>query len=187
MKLKKFAAFLFAFILTSLCFISLPLNARASDHYMYYLYPAENEDESNVIFLEGSVKVSELRFIIEEGLEFDIDWETDSYIVDLDNKELSRNDLVPNASYVVACDAEFSYDFIIIVSGDVNRDGVVTATDARMVLRYSAGLESFDDFQLSASYANEDDEITAADARTVLRVSAGLDVFYWQTEEAWEE
>ena len=58
--------------------------------------------------------------------------------------------------------------------GDVNFDGKVTAADARLVLRCSAGLELFTVAQFSAADVNGDTKITAADARLVLRTAAGL-------------
>lgn len=60
-------------------------------------------------------------------------------------------------------------------SGDVNYDGNVTAADARLVLRASAGLELFTQSQQKIADVNGDGNITAADARLILRKSAGLE------------
>lgn len=59
--------------------------------------------------------------------------------------------------------------------GDINRDGKITAADARLALRISAGLEQATDEQRTAADINEDGKITAADARKILRISAGLE------------
>ena len=59
--------------------------------------------------------------------------------------------------------------------GDINADGRITAADARLLLRYTAKLESLDSETLKYSDANNDGKITAADARLILRVSAKLD------------
>ncbi len=59
--------------------------------------------------------------------------------------------------------------------GDINADGKITAADARLLLRYTAKLESLDSETLKYSDANDDGKITAADARLILRVSAKLD------------
>ncbi|MDR1630463.1 MAG: dockerin type I repeat-containing protein [Oscillospiraceae bacterium] len=58
--------------------------------------------------------------------------------------------------------------------GDGNRDGIITAADARLTLRASAGIE-YEPFGLCD--VNFDGKITAADARSILRVSAGLDQY----------
>lgn len=57
--------------------------------------------------------------------------------------------------------------------GDVSEDGVITAVDARMILRYVAGLIELDDAQKLAADTNGDGEIGALDARMVLQYVVG--------------
>ena len=59
--------------------------------------------------------------------------------------------------------------------GDVDADGVVTPSDARLVLRCSVRLETFSELQTILSDVDSDGVITPSDARTVLRVSIGLE------------
>lgn len=59
--------------------------------------------------------------------------------------------------------------------GDVNGDTLVTASDARLALRYSAQLETLDENAFDAADYNSDGSVTSADARLILRVSAGLE------------
>ena len=59
--------------------------------------------------------------------------------------------------------------------GDVNGDGLVTAADARLTLRNSAGIQELFDKALTAADFNGDSTVTAADARLILRYSAKLD------------
>ncbi len=61
------------------------------------------------------------------------------------------------------------------VLGDVDADGYVTSTDARMTLRKSAGLATLSDAEFAAADVNGDGDINAYDARTILRASALLD------------
>lgn len=58
--------------------------------------------------------------------------------------------------------------------GDVNGDGQIRATDARMALRYSASLIELTPEQIKAADVNFDGKVAAVDARTILRVSASL-------------
>ncbi len=58
--------------------------------------------------------------------------------------------------------------------GDVDLDGGVTPADARLVLRYAIGLETFSAKQLAHCDFWHDQNITAATARRVLRMSLGL-------------
>lgn len=59
--------------------------------------------------------------------------------------------------------------------GDVNFDGIITAADARIILRHSSGLEILYLEQYLIADYNGDNDITAADARLVLRKAAGLE------------
>jgi hypothetical protein len=62
----------------------------------------------------------------------------------------------------------------VTILGDANRDGNITAIDARVVLQYVAGLET--SYQLTNEIAdmNIDGNITAVDARIILQTVAGL-------------
>lgn len=69
--------------------------------------------------------------------------------------------------------AEFSYNKSLF-NGDVNNDGKITAADARLVLRFSAGLQKYTTSQRKKADINGDGRITAADARLVLRIAASM-------------
>lgn len=59
--------------------------------------------------------------------------------------------------------------------GDINGNGAIDASDARLILRYSARLENFSDSQKKYADVNKDGKISSSDARIVLRVSAKLE------------
>lgn len=61
------------------------------------------------------------------------------------------------------------------LKGDVNMDGKVNASDARLVLRVGASLDKISETQKLICDMNDDGKITAADARTVLRISAKIE------------
>ncbi len=64
------------------------------------------------------------------------------------------------------------------VFGDIDGDGKVTATDARLILRASAGLENLGESNEIGRVTGDidgDGKVTATDARIVLMVSAGLE------------
>ena len=65
--------------------------------------------------------------------------------------------------------------FMIIIMGDNNGDGAVTAADARLALRNAVELESFADWQTAASLVGENQAVTAAEARLILRGAVGLE------------
>lgn len=60
------------------------------------------------------------------------------------------------------------------VLGDINGDGKIAAADARLTLRYAAGLQQFSDEQIAAADIDGSGKITASDARRILREAAGL-------------
>ncbi len=66
--------------------------------------------------------------------------------------------------------------------GDVNGDGKISASDARLALRASVGLEKLTDTQFKSADVNNDNKVTASDARTILRVSVGLENFEIKSE-----
>ena len=60
--------------------------------------------------------------------------------------------------------------------GDATLSAQLSAADARLILRYSAGLETgFTDLQKRVADINNDEQVNAADARLALRLSANID------------
>ena len=61
--------------------------------------------------------------------------------------------------------------------GDVDADGKVTASDARLALRCAVGLEEYasGSAQFLACDVDRDDRVTASDARLILRAAVGLE------------
>lgn len=62
--------------------------------------------------------------------------------------------------------------------GDVNGDGKVNASDARILLRHSAKLEDIKDEYLHLADINADEKVTSQDARIALRMSAKLESLF---------
>lgn len=58
--------------------------------------------------------------------------------------------------------------------GDVNFDGSVTASDARLILRHAASLYRFSSSQKERADMNGDGKINATDARLALRKAANI-------------
>ena len=61
--------------------------------------------------------------------------------------------------------------------GDVNGDGKVNSSDARLALRAAVGLEDLTEVQKAAADVNRDGNVRSSDARKILRVAVGLDTF----------
>jgi|LSQX01.2.fsa_nt_gb hypothetical protein len=69
------------------------------------------------------------------------------------------------------------------IKGDVNFDGSVKATDARLALRIALGLEETNPAILEVGDLDGDGKITTQEARKILRVALGLDTFEGDNEE----
>ncbi len=67
-------------------------------------------------------------------------------------------------------------DEISIIKGDADGDGKVTASDSRLTLRASVGLEKLSEKQKKAADINGDGKITAEDSREMLKMSTESDV-----------
>lgn len=63
---------------------------------------------------------------------------------------------------------DMNYCYVSLVKGDVNGDGIVTSSDARKILRVSAGLEELTGQEALNADVNRDGNTTAADAREAL-------------------
>ena len=61
-----------------------------------------------------------------------------------------------------------------ILLGDVNGDGKIAATDARLILQFVAGLKTEKDLIIANADVNKDGKIAATDARMILQMVAGL-------------
>ncbi len=62
----------------------------------------------------------------------------------------------------------------IIILGDVNNDGILSAVDARIVLQFSADIILLGETETKSADYDGSGTVTAVDARIILRVSAGL-------------
>ena len=62
-----------------------------------------------------------------------------------------------------------------IIPGDINNDGLVTASDARIALRTAAKLHTLTEKETKKADMDSDGKVTASDARKILRISAKLE------------
>ncbi len=62
----------------------------------------------------------------------------------------------------------------LFLMGDLDRNGTVDAGDARLILRYSVGLDNIDSSMIAYADIETNGAITAGDARLALRISVSL-------------
>lgn len=85
---------------------------------------------------------------------------------------------VATGETITTCVSGIVMDKITIcIAGDINKNGTVTAADARLALRYAAKLDSYNDIEQLAADTDKDGKVTAGDSRKILRVAASTDSF----------
>ncbi|MBR3868116.1 MAG: leucine-rich repeat protein [Clostridia bacterium] len=124
------------------------------------------DDESKTIIIRKTLKAEELRANIASG-----NWA----VTDAEGTALADGTAVAAGSLIKAESADITYT--VIIMGDVNRDGRITASDARSVLRVASRLDKSDDMFNLIADCDGKTKITAADARIVLRVASKLQTF----------
>ncbi len=133
------------------------------------IYVLDN-DNMTISNIKSDVTVSDFLLNFTNGSSFVVYDENGNFAVE--------TDYIGTGYHVYYADVyDVVTDYVVIVIGDVNSDGQITTTDARLVLRAAAGLELLENEYLTAGDADESGKITASDARTVLRVSARLEFF----------
>lgn len=88
-----------------------------------------------------------------------------------------NTDLPIGDTLTIPTGLKFTYnnvEYTVIIKGDVNFDGKITAADARFILRIAAKLDSADEITSYAADINSDSKVTASEARSVLRFTARL-------------
>lgn len=88
-----------------------------------------------------------------------------------------NTDLPIGDTLTIPTGLKFTYnnvEYTVIIKGDVNFDGKITAADARLILRIAAKLDSADEITSYAADINSDSKVTASEARSVLRFTARL-------------
>lgn len=122
----------------------------------YYTFTLMKDDEK--IYNTGFSDKNSVTFTVDEAGRYCVLAE----VVDADNNK-----------------AELYSDEMLCIDGflkgDVDGNGKVTASDARIALRAAANLDKLEGRAALAADFNGDEKLTSADARLILRFSAGLD------------
>ncbi len=80
----------------------------------------------------------------------------------------------------------FSISFVYAGTlGDIDKDGKISASDARRALRAAVGLDQLSEEETRVADADHSGDISAADARLILRVAVELEAFQHPAMGAW--
>ena len=142
-----------------------------TEHLSYYVISDEtfkNSDFAKIkdgnLFISTGYSVNEILVQTEMG----------AFIKDKNGQRVLDGAFPGTNMTIVLVD---SRSYTIVVLGDVDGDGAVSAVDARLALRASVGLENYtaDSVQTKAAKVSNGDSLSAADARLILRASVGLE------------
>lgn len=97
-------------------------------------------------------------------------------VVDKDGNELGAGDKVGTGSKIMLIDAGGNVidEATVIVPGDTDGDGNISAKDALIALKQSVGLIPLDDIYVAAGDISDTGSISSIDALNILRISSGL-------------
>ena len=96
-------------------------------------------------------------------------------IVTADGKALEQNTLKTGMKLLLFVGDEQTDSVSLALLGDINCDGEVDVSDARLALRKAVGLDDLDQCRFHAADTNLDNEISVVDARTILRIAVQLE------------
>lgn len=98
--------------------------------------------------------------------------------VDMNDKELITDAYAPVYSGALIClfDGDAIADMgFMAVFGDVNGDGKITTSDARLALRHASGVDKLGAVSLAAADVDISGRVNSSDARRILRAAARLE------------
>lgn len=124
------------------------------------------DEENKLVIIRKTVNNAELAANIASGA-----W----IITDEAGNAVADNKAIATGSVIRTENGEVVYTVIIL--GDVNKDGKVTASDARVALRSASKIEVVTGIVEYAADCDGKVKVTAADARLILRVGAKLQTF----------
>ena len=100
-------------------------------------------------------------------------------VTDKDGKTISSDSILKSGTKITLkySNGRVADERIVVVPGDNDGDGEITANDARTALRAAVNLDKLNSWQKIASDVTETEkkQITSSDARELLRASVGLE------------
>lgn len=106
-----------------------------------------------------------------------IEWFSENvYFTDAQGADVSPEANV-GTGYLLHCQREDGTEAVVytmILQNDIDGNGKINSSDARLALRRAAKLDQLNDFRNTAADADGNGKVTSGDARLILRIAAGL-------------
>lgn len=155
--------------------ITLYADFTEKTYTINYVVEDENVTASQVVNTSPTVRTTTERVYFDDAQTINIDYKFDGWYFDPEFKKEATFIKAYTAENVTVYAKWVRIVTYVPVWGDATLSEQLSAADARLILRYSAGLETFSELQLKISDINNDSAVNAADARLALRLSAGID------------
>ncbi len=120
------------------------------------------KEQGDTVYISPNQTVSALVILAGEG----------TRVLRKDGSELQGNETIGSGMTLIKHDGSTK---TLIIKGDNDGDGIITAADARYALRVAVALEQPNSWQENACLVTDGATVTAADARLILRAAVGLE------------
>ncbi len=146
------------------------------------MYDNSNEDRKITVSGNEKIKAVDENIFVKSDITINELLSLSSNITEVTDKDCKQVDASQKlcSGMVLICknkEGIITDSKTVVLPGDNDGNGKISAQDARLALRASVKLESFNDWQIKASDVEDTgkNNITASDARFILRASVGLE------------
>lgn len=156
--------------------ITLYADFTEKTYSISYVLDGKEVTASQVVNLNPAVRTTTQQISLVDAETINVEYEFDGWYLDPEyTQEIDYIKAYTSGNITVY--AKWTKIIVYLPCwGDATLSEQISAADARLILRYSAGLETgFNELQKRVSDINNDSKINAADARLALRLSASID------------
>lgn len=156
--------------------ITLYADFTEKTYSISYVLAGKEVTASQVVNLNPNVRTTTQQISLEDAETINTEYEFDGWYLDPEYSE-KVNYIRAYTTGNITLYAKWTKIIVYLPCwGDATLSEQLSAADARLILRYSAGLETgFTELQKRVSDINNDEKVNAADARLALRLSANIE------------
>lgn len=156
--------------------ITLYADFTEKTYSISYVLNCKEVTASQVINKNIGIRTTTQQVSLDDPETINIEYQFDGWYLDSDYTQKVKNIKAYTTGNITLYAKWVKIIVYLPCWGDATLSEQLSAADARMILRYSAGLETgFSELQLRVSDINNDNEVNATDARLALRLSSGLE------------
>ena len=156
--------------------ITLYADFTEKTYSISYVLDGKEVTASQVVNLNPTVRTTTQQISLDDPETINVEYEFDGWYLDAEYTQEIKYIKAYTSSNITLYAKWMKIIVYLPCWGDATLSEQISAADARLILRYSAGLETgFNELQKRVSDINNDGKVNAADARLALRLSASID------------